>query len=206
MTTPVLKGLPTDFRSFYRLFRRACSASVLHRNAQSVALRNLYRTTFRRAGLIYMHAQNKSAKDGEKTEKKKAWLDIWNKRMDNTLSLLYNSSHTRGLPHQITKFLGHFIYVQRRRHYESKNKGLTWNGQLPPNSPQYQPPQPTKPGKIAKQERKQLLSTFEQEALGPLREVVRMAEGRDEISFGNLKNYTRVRPRKTPPRYDKFFQ
>lgn len=80
MTTPSLKGLTADFRSFYRLFRRTCSASVLHRNAQAVALRNLYRPTFRRAGLVYMHIKNSTTKDSPGTEKQKAWVDIWNQR------------------------------------------------------------------------------------------------------------------------------
>ena len=80
MTVPVLRDLPADFRSFYRLFRRACSVSVLQRNAQSTALRNLYRTTFRRAGLIYMRAKNSAVKDGEMKEKQEAWLNLWNKR------------------------------------------------------------------------------------------------------------------------------
>lgn len=80
MTIPVLRGLPADFRSFYRLFRRACSASVLQRNAESTALRNLYRTTFRRAGLIYMRAKNSAVKDGEMKEKQEVWLNLWNKR------------------------------------------------------------------------------------------------------------------------------
>ena len=80
MTVPVLRDLPTGFRSFYRLFRRACSASVLQRNAESTALRNLYRTTFRRAGLIYMRTKNSAVKDGEVREKQEAWLNMWNKR------------------------------------------------------------------------------------------------------------------------------
>jgi len=125
--------------------------------------------------------------------------------VDNTLSLLYNSSHTRGLAHQITKFIGHFIYRERHRHSEGKNRGLVWNGQLPPDSPQYKPPPPKKPSQIAREARAKTLSAFEEEALGPLREVVRMAEGRDEILFGNLKNYTRVKPRKIVSKYDKFF-
>ncbi|KAL9712122.1 hypothetical protein Ac2012v2_005200 [Leucoagaricus gongylophorus] len=206
MTTPVLRGLPADFRSFYRLFRRTCSASVLQRNTQSTALRNLYRTTFRRAGLVYMRAKNSATKDGGMKEKQEAWLNVWNKRMDNTLFFLYNSSHTRGLAHQITKFLGHFIYQERRRHSEGKNRGLAWNGQLQPDSPQYKPPPPKKNSQIAKQAKAKALSVLEEEALGPLREVVRMAEGRDEILFGNLKNYTRVKPRKILSKYDKFFR
>ena len=80
MTTPVLRGLPADFRSFYRLFRRTCSASVLQRNTQSTALRNLYRTTFRRAGLVYMRAKNSATKDRGMKEKQEAWLNVWNKR------------------------------------------------------------------------------------------------------------------------------
>lgn len=222
MTTPVLRGLPADFRSFYRLFRRTCSASVLQRNTQSTALRNLYRTTFRRAGLVYMRAKNSATKDRGMKEKQEAWLNVWNKRstlksrnkgtdvkyfsVDNTLFFLYNSSHTRGLAHQITKFLGHFIYQERRRHSEGKNRGPAWNGQLPPDSPQYKPPPPKKISQIAKQAKAKALSVLEEEALGPLREVVRMAEGRDEILFGNLKNYTRVKPRKILSKYDKFFR
>lgn len=47
------------------------------------------------------------------------------------------------------------------------------------------------------------MKEFVAHSLAPLREIVRMAEGRDEISFGNLKNYTRMKGRKTPPRLDK---
>ncbi|KAF7782775.1 hypothetical protein Agabi119p4_2151 [Agaricus bisporus var. burnettii] len=200
-TTPVIKNLPADFRSFYRLFRRACSASVLHRSAETVALRNLYRYTFRRAGLVYMRYKTESP-DDEANVKRKAWLDSWNQRMDNTLSLLYNSSHTRGLPHQITKYLGHFIFVQRFRHRHTKDQGLTWNPQLPRDSPEYKP-RPKKPATLAKQSKQEKMKQLADDALGHLREVARMAEGRDEIVFGSLKNYTRVKPRKTPPRLDR---
>ncbi|EKM81217.1 hypothetical protein AGABI1DRAFT_72102 [Agaricus bisporus var. burnettii JB137-S8] len=200
-TTPVIKNLPADFRSFYRLFRRACSASVLHRSAETVALRNLYRYTFRRAGLVYMRYKTESP-DDEANVKRKAWLDSWNQRMDNTLSLLYNSSHTRGLPHQITKYLGHFIFVQRFRHRHTKDQGLTWNPQLPRDSPEYKP-RPKKPATLAKQSKQEKMKQLADDALGHLREVARMAEGRDEVLFGSLKNYTRVKPRKTPPRLDR---
>lgn len=221
-TTPVIKNLPADFRSFYRLFRRACSASVLHRSAETVALRNLYRYTFRRAGLVYMRYKTESP-DDEANIKRKAWLDSWNQRsafvvwvissfffslsefenlVDNTLSLLYNSSHTRGLPHQITKYLGHFIFVQRFRHRHTKDQGLTWNPQLPRDSPEYKP-RPKKPATLAKQSKQEKMKQLADDALGHLREVARMAEGRDEILFGSLKNYTRVKPRKTPPRLDR---
>ncbi|XP_006461347.1 hypothetical protein AGABI2DRAFT_205102 [Agaricus bisporus var. bisporus H97] len=200
-TTPAIKNLPADFRSFYRLFRRACSASVLHRSAETVALRNLYRYTFRRAGLVYMRYKTESP-DDEANVKRKAWLDSWNQRMDNTLSLLYNSSHTRGLPHQITKYLGHFIFVQRFRHRHTKDQGLTWNPQLPRDSPEYKP-RPKKPATLAKQSKQEKMKQLADDALGHLREVARMAEGRDEILFGSLKNYTRVKPRKTPPRLDR---
>lgn len=88
MATNPLKDLPADFRSFYRLFRRACSASVLHRNAESVALRNLYRSSFRRAGLVYMKAKDSPAKDSEILTKRKAWLEVWNRRSALYLFLL----------------------------------------------------------------------------------------------------------------------
>lgn len=76
-----------------------------------------------------------------------------------------------------------------------------WNPQLPPDSPQYKP-QPERPAQAAKRAKERKMKEFVEQALGPLREVVRMAEGRDEISFGNLKNYTRLKGRKTPPRLE----
>ncbi|KAF9446137.1 hypothetical protein P691DRAFT_794941 [Macrolepiota fuliginosa MF-IS2] len=199
MTEPFLKGLPLDFRSFYRLFRRSCSAAVLHHRPTTIALRNMYRPTFRRVGWIHMRIRQEASENPEMATKQRAWIDVWNKRMDNTLSLLYNSSHTRGLPHQLTKFVTYFTYTERRLHAERKNAGLTWNPHLPPDSPQYQP-QPLKPGKATKRAKEERMKMFTEQALGPLREVIRMAEGRDEISFGNFKKYTRARGRKPPPR------
>jgi hypothetical protein len=95
--------------------------------------------------------------------------------------------------------------MQRFHHYQNKDQGLTWNPQLPLDSSEYKP-KLKKPTALAKQIKQQQMKVLAENALGPLREVVRMAEARDEILFGGLKNYTRVKPRKTPPRLDRFRQ
>lgn len=107
--------------------------------------------------------------------------------MDNTLTMLYSSSQSRGLPHELTRNISSLVdnnIKWSQRHYYSALK--TWKPQLPPDSEEYIPkpviPTTQKGRNKAEKERRQ--KEFDRNAWGALGEVVRMAEGRDGLCLG----------------------
>ncbi|KAL0069731.1 hypothetical protein AAF712_003000 [Marasmius tenuissimus] len=132
------------------------------------------------------------AKDGQARRDLEDWLGQWEKRMDNTLSVLYNSAKTRGLSHQLTRNLSFMVLGehQRLRHQE-RNLPL-WNAQLRPDAREYQ----LKSSKlVGKDEKRQRRKDFEETAWRALGEVVRMAEERDKLSLGRIMAKGKIRPR-----------
>jgi hypothetical protein len=107
--------------------------------------------------------------------------------VDSTLNLLYSSSQTRGLSHELTGNMAHLQYhhlMWAQRYYYAV--ASTWRPQLKPTDPAYSPTQLTKERYINKEEKKQRRVVFDRNAWGALGEVVRMAEGRDGVSLGRI--------------------
>ena len=108
--------------------------------------------------------------------------------MDNTLSLLYNSAISKGLPHRLTRnlsflLLKHNIWWSQRIFASNKH----WNPSLPPDSPAYRPPTPAEQSKQQKKEEKlRPWKELDESAWGALGQVVRLAEGRHDISLGTI--------------------
>lgn len=105
--------------------------------------------------------------------------------VEETLSVLTNSTKTRGLAHSLTKNLSllrreHLIWF-RDHHYSFSGQ---WNPSLPPGSTEYQPRDSER--RPAQKERKARVRVFQQQAWGALSEVVRMAEGRDGVVLGRM--------------------
>lgn len=104
--------------------------------------------------------------------------------VDNTLAILYNSCKSRGLPHQLTRNLGFLVLSehQRLRGYQYR----AWSPQLPPTSPLYQSAQKPAMGQKVKDKNHKKWAEFDENAWSALSQVVRMAEGRQEISLGQI--------------------
>ncbi|KAF9267470.1 hypothetical protein L218DRAFT_855372 [Marasmius fiardii PR-910] len=170
------------FTSLYRLLLRTVSASVLHHKLATRNLRQLWRPVFDDAA----HAMRELEKANDtgnlsKSRQLQEWLDSWEKRMDGTLSLLYNSATSRGLPHQVMRNLSYIVFGEHQRLRHQNSRLHAWNPRLPHNAREYQVKKST--GKSgAKQEQ----SVFNDSAWRSLGEVVRMAEGRDNVSLGRI--------------------
>lgn len=106
--------------------------------------------------------------------------------MDNTLSLLYASSQSRGLPHQLTRNIaelqGRHLRWAKKHYYSLSGH---WKPNLDPSSDEYKPKPLTQRTKN-KEERRRRQEIFETYAWGALGEAVRMAEARHGISLGRV--------------------
>jgi hypothetical protein len=198
--------LPPSFTSLYRLFLRTSSAAVLHHPAAKIALRKSWRPIFEGAVLVIRKLQNAPTLNTSEQEAMEGWLIKWEGRsmlqnnilfsnltiaaVDNTLSLLYTSASSRGLPHDLTRNLAS---LQRRHIAWSKSKynrpASAWDPKLPPSKYQVK----TKPRVTITNNEDGI--KVEEKAWNALGEVVRMAEGRDMLVLGraNWKNKQRSR-------------
>lgn len=187
--------LPPTFTTLYRLFLRTCSASVLHHPRATSNLRALWRPTFEDAVKVVKQLQEFPDNSKKETNKKLIhWLQVWERRsqsmpqwillfaltfiilVDNTLALMYTSAKSRGLPHQITRNLGLLVLREQRRLDNSKWKA--WKPQRPPDSSTYPPhKRPVKGG---------LQTDLDSSAWAALEQVVKMAEGHNDIFLGKV--------------------
>jgi len=186
MSTIIHSRLPATFTSLYRLFLRTCSASVLQFRPATRNLRQLWRPTFDTAAKVTRELQAGSP-DANTRKLKEDWLTVWEQRMDNTLALLYNSSTSRGLPHQLTRNLGFLVLSQHQR--LRSHQFPVWSPQLPPTSPRYKP---AVEAPSRKDQNSKRWADFDEKAWTALSQVVRMAEGRQGISLGQIAIKRRV--------------
>ena len=106
--------------------------------------------------------------------------------MDNTLSLLYTSSQSRGLPHRVTRNMAQLQIKHlkwAKKHYYSSSGH--WKPNLDPSSDEYKPKHFTQRAKN-REEKRRRQDAFERCAWGAMGEVVRMAEARHRISLGRV--------------------
>ncbi|EPQ55341.1 hypothetical protein GLOTRDRAFT_76713 [Gloeophyllum trabeum ATCC 11539] len=182
--------LPPYFTSLYRLCLRATSAAVLHHHAATKSLRKILKPSFREAAKV-LHGIHKGRLSDSSVEAKKKWLEEWNERADNTLSLLHNSAASRGLAHKLTRNLAslqsyHEQWAQRRYH----KPGREWDPSLPPHDPRYHDPTTAVNYGLSKSSAKREQQKHQQgindAAWGALGEVVRLSEGRDKMWLGRV--------------------
>ncbi|KAN0081455.1 hypothetical protein V8E55_009079 [Tylopilus felleus] len=176
-----MNRLPPSFISLYRLFLRASSASVLHQNEARKQLRRLFRPVFDAAAQVVkdLHSNQLSPSKRIRSE---CFLDTFQQRMDGTLSLLLNSAQYRGIPHRAIYNMNqlrktHAAWVHGK--YYSKH---VWK----PKAPLGDNPQPhaaRRPRAIDRIEK----SRIHEHCWDALGEVVRMAEGRHNLSLGRLR-------------------
>ncbi|KAJ6497431.1 hypothetical protein C8R45DRAFT_127037 [Mycena sanguinolenta] len=170
--------LPPDLTSLYRLFLRTSSASVLHQNRGTRTLRRLWRPAFEDAARITNQLQTNSVSTDRRKELE-IWLQAWHLRIDNTLALLYTSSKARGLPHRLTRNLGSLVRREQQR--LDSMRLPQWKPSLPADAVEYQPLYVDKQWAAIKHRQDEAVVAW-----NALEEVVRMAEGRNELSLGKI--------------------
>ncbi|KAJ7198490.1 hypothetical protein GGX14DRAFT_181592 [Mycena pura] len=182
-----MSRLPSSFTSLYRLFLRTCAASVLQHTRTTKTLRKFWRPTFADAAHVTTRLQSSALSPAERNDLEN-WLHDWHLRIDNTLALLYTSSKSRGLAHRLTRNLGLLIHGEQTR--INGKKLHAWKPSRVPDAPEYQTEF------LEHQLRKR------QDAEAPLNkiiawngleEVLRMAEGRSEISLSKVWRIKRTR-------------
>ncbi|OSC98416.1 hypothetical protein PYCCODRAFT_1375217 [Trametes coccinea BRFM310] len=176
-------ALPSTFRSHYRLFLRAISASVLAHPDATARLRKLWRPVFDEAANVIQQIED------ERTPLTTRKLLVhrytrWEQRVDNTIPLLYSSAISRGLPHRITRNFRQMIWANQDIRDPTAPSKKPWRGQLPPDAPEYKP----KPIKPLSKTQAQLKQHF---SLAPrlLGEIVGMAEGWGGVSLGRTRRH-----------------
>lgn len=114
----------------------------------------------------------------------RADIEIRLSSVDHTLSLLYNSAISRGLPHDLTRNLS-FLHLGNREGSERLffHSPQYWKPQLP--STAYHPPPESQRVKN-REARLERWRDLDNSAWGALGQVVRMAEGRHGISLGRV--------------------
>jgi len=183
-------GLPPPFTSLYRLFLRTTAASVLNKRPAVQRLRLLWRPTFESAAQALHSLEDTTLTDSERRQLQRRYA-IWERRLDNTLSLLAISACSRGLAHRLTRNLD--ILKRHNQALATKPDSYTqrhyWDPRLPSNSERYKPVivlADSPPG--SKADKKERWRRLDLEAWGALGEVILMAEGRDGISLGRIKS------------------
>ena len=92
--------------------------------------------------------------------------------------MLYNSSQSRGLSHQLTRNLGYLVYAERQRVKAFR-------------LPVWAPQKPEELAKLALQSSRKLAAKQKHEQLvakawGPLSQVVKLAEAKDGLTLGRV--------------------
>ncbi|KAJ8503352.1 hypothetical protein ONZ45_g10935 [Pleurotus djamor] len=172
---------PSSFKSAYRLLLRACSASVLHHRGATRNLRKLYRPTFDEAVEVIKEIQTNPPP--HRQQKLEEWLNHWNKTIDNTLLMLYNSSISRGIPHQVTRNLALLALGQRQRLTSQSYK--RW---VPPSRQQ-------PPPKQSKEKKRVQWESMDENAWSALSHTIKMAEGRQGLCLGKVTVKGKIFPR-----------
>lgn len=108
--------------------------------------------------------------------------------VDGTLSILCNAAQSRGLSHKITRNMALLAGTHLDIHHDIGIVYTSWNPSRERDSQEYQIPTPGSKRYLRQIERQKWRPVVE-EALDTFGEVIRMAEGNDNVSLG------RVRPR-----------
>ncbi|KAJ6593212.1 hypothetical protein B0H19DRAFT_14565 [Mycena capillaripes] len=170
--------LPPSFTSLYRLFLRTTAASVLHQNKSTKSLRKLWRPAFEDAARVTLQLQSSSLSTAHRNDLE-IWLQTWHLRIDNTLALLYTSCKTRGLAHRLTRNLALLTRGEQSR--INSIRLPQWKPSLPSEAAEYQ--RSFQDPNLAINRKREAEAAL---AWNALEEVVRMAEGRNELSLGKI--------------------
>ncbi|KIK96344.1 hypothetical protein PAXRUDRAFT_826056 [Paxillus rubicundulus Ve08.2h10] len=186
-----MNRLPPTFMSLYRLVLRSTSASVLHHTVARKNLCKLWRPAFDAAARVVRELQTHQLSQMQRTKRERL-LNIFQLRVDATLNLLLNSANSRGIPHQVVRNLN----LLRKRHidwvhggYYSQLSKNAWKPQLSPKAPEYSPKSliPESQRATVIQARRRKNKQADERCWNALGEVVRMAEGRHNMSLGRVR-------------------
>lgn len=181
-----MQPLPPSFKALYRLILRATSASVLHKTSARKNVVKLWRPTFDNAAQFIRVLESRQSSSAV-CQRHKALLDIWQRRMDNTLTFLLSSAQSRSLPHKVIRNANILSGTHRIWVRENYYRGIKqWNPQRPPTACEYDPrsllPKDRRTMNLrAKTREGKKVNELCWNALG---EVVRMAEARHDLSLG----------------------
>ncbi|KAI0087100.1 hypothetical protein BDY19DRAFT_893492 [Irpex rosettiformis] len=171
------QALSAEFKSVYRLFLRGTASATPQSTRSTKILRRHWRPIFEEAAMkmTRLNDPNCHAEHAELS----TWMRVWDKKLDNILSILYTSSHSHGLANRLTRNLS-LLYTN----IDSKPTGH-WKPQYAPDDPRYRIPEPVQfeKAKVALQRRRGELEKQSWNALG---EAIRMAESTNEISLGRI--------------------
>ncbi|KAG6382062.1 hypothetical protein JVT61DRAFT_700 [Boletus reticuloceps] len=175
-----MSRLPPSFKSLYRLFLRASSASVLHHNAARKQHRRLFRPVFDAAAKVVGKLQRNRLSRSERIGCEQ-FLNTFQQRMDGTLSLLLNSAQHRGIPHQAIYNMNrlqkaHAIWIHGKYYFGSKN---AWDSKATVTGN-------SKPRVRSRDIDRMEKNRMHERCWDAFGEVVRMAEGRHTLSLGRL--------------------
>ena len=195
------KPLPPSFTSVYRLFLRATSSSVLNHRSSTRRLRRLWRPTFSQAADVIRRLQSLSNTDKD-AHVLTDWLKVWQERgssfdiawsrrpthrvstVDNTLSILSNSSYTRGIPHKLTRNLASLYLSHAIANKPKHIKTGSWNPHKDLTA--YTPKTVISPQGRKRDAKEQASKALSDDAWGSLGSVIKMAEGRHGILLGRI--------------------
>ncbi|KIL63730.1 hypothetical protein M378DRAFT_186943 [Amanita muscaria Koide BX008] len=168
--------LAGEFTSLYRLFLRTISASVLHHPQATRNLRRLWRPAFEAGARVTKELQQSPC---DSSHEHHTWLKLWNERVNNTLALLYNSSQTRGLAHNLTRNLAWLVSSEQQRVRAYRLKA--WD----PKRPHALTNLTEKARK--KQEEENKFKDFVARSWAPLNRAVELAEAKDDLTLGRIR-------------------
>ncbi|KLO16206.1 hypothetical protein SCHPADRAFT_938107 [Schizopora paradoxa] len=190
------KPLPPSFTSLYRLVLRASSATVLHTRPAKTYLRKALRPSFEAAATVIHLLEEQEVKretDGSsQTETEmRNWLEEFDERANNTLSLMLASTHSRGLPHQTIRNIS-LLNLGEKNFYREKQR--TWLGRHPPSDPSYRVPTENDPRLWRAAMRRIEDAKLAKHASEMLFETTRMAEGSSGLVLGRPRYIRYVPP------------
>ncbi|KAJ3809093.1 hypothetical protein F5876DRAFT_44626 [Lentinula aff. lateritia] len=164
--------LPPYFTSLYRLFLPTSSASVLHQSSAVRNIRSLWRPVSVDAARVINNLQTNPSDLKQKSLQ--TWLKDWETQMDRTLSLLYASATSRGLPHQLSRNLSQLFHSEYER--MSNRKYPIYHIRTPDTTPKA----------LNKEEKARHVQYLEDRAWNALGFAVNMVEGRDKLCLGRV--------------------
>lgn len=192
------RPLPPAFKSVYRLFLRATSASVLHKTWAVKSLRKLWKPIFVTAAVNVKKLE--SPEYSAEHENLRRWMLMWESRgvssciapncaadicsvVDNTMAMLYNSSHTNGLPHKLTRNLAQ---LSKNLSDARLTKRDIWVPNLDPSSSRYQVRAVVGSSDTVRINAEKARRKFDAESWSAIGQVIRLAEGRNGLSLGRV--------------------
>ncbi|KAA1470506.1 hypothetical protein DENSPDRAFT_879758 [Dentipellis sp. KUC8613] len=175
--------VPSSFRSAYRLFLRAVSASVLHNKHAKRDLIRIWRPSFHDAAKVICKRDDRSLSAAER-QRCEQWVDHWGQNLDNTMEFLLSSANSGGLAHKVTRNLSQLHFGYYRWVKDSLFRPILWD----PSPESHANKKPTLRADNRAEKKKRRMR-FDEEGFGALEETVRMAEATSGLLLGRIQYF-----------------